>query len=385
MNRIILIGNGFDLAHGLKTSYNDFIDWIIESKHIELEKNGYQLNDIDIKYNKGYFNKNIPIEELKKVFCKNKRTSAVPRILGENTYYDNNKYGTVEYKNTFLKLIIQSRYVKGWADIETMFYDELNKLLNNDKTTDNEINLLNNNFQRIINLLEIYLTTIKENFNSSEIKDRITSLLNLPIYQSDLSIEFKRNNKSIRGKFVVAGEEIEAPNVENYDKCLIIDFNYTQIIKHYFYENKFHYVNIHGELNNPDNKMIFGFGDELDDDYIKIEKSRLKGVMNYIKSINYLNTVNYRNVLEFLEIENYQVFVWGHSCGLTDRTLLNHIFEHNNCAGIKPYYYQKYDEEAEEHTNNYIEIVVNIARNFKNKNKLRDRVVNLDYCEPLIK
>jgi hypothetical protein len=28
MNRIILIGNGFDLAHGLKTSYKDFIDWL---------------------------------------------------------------------------------------------------------------------------------------------------------------------------------------------------------------------------------------------------------------------------------------------------------------------------------------------------------------------
>jgi hypothetical protein len=26
MNRIILIGNGFDLAHGLKTSYKHFMD-----------------------------------------------------------------------------------------------------------------------------------------------------------------------------------------------------------------------------------------------------------------------------------------------------------------------------------------------------------------------
>jgi hypothetical protein len=26
MNQILLIGNGFDLAHGLKTSYNNFID-----------------------------------------------------------------------------------------------------------------------------------------------------------------------------------------------------------------------------------------------------------------------------------------------------------------------------------------------------------------------
>ena len=26
MNRLIIIGNGFDLAHGLPTSYGDFID-----------------------------------------------------------------------------------------------------------------------------------------------------------------------------------------------------------------------------------------------------------------------------------------------------------------------------------------------------------------------
>ena len=27
MNRLVLIGNGFDLAHGLPTSYKDFINW----------------------------------------------------------------------------------------------------------------------------------------------------------------------------------------------------------------------------------------------------------------------------------------------------------------------------------------------------------------------
>jgi hypothetical protein len=29
MNRLILMGNGFDLAHGLKTSYKDFIIWYL--------------------------------------------------------------------------------------------------------------------------------------------------------------------------------------------------------------------------------------------------------------------------------------------------------------------------------------------------------------------
>lgn len=32
MNRIILIGNGFDLAHGLKNSYADFILWCCENR-----------------------------------------------------------------------------------------------------------------------------------------------------------------------------------------------------------------------------------------------------------------------------------------------------------------------------------------------------------------
>jgi len=31
MNRVFLLGNGFDLAHGLKTSYNDFIIYFVRN------------------------------------------------------------------------------------------------------------------------------------------------------------------------------------------------------------------------------------------------------------------------------------------------------------------------------------------------------------------
>lgn len=27
MKKLYIIGNGFDLAHGIRTSYNDFISW----------------------------------------------------------------------------------------------------------------------------------------------------------------------------------------------------------------------------------------------------------------------------------------------------------------------------------------------------------------------
>ena len=68
----------------------------------------------------------------------------------------------------------------------------------------------------------------------------------------------------------------------------------------------------------------------------------------------------------------------GHSCGNSDRTLLNTIFEHENCISIKPYYHKRSDG-----SDNYIEIVQNISRNFKDPKLMRDRVVNKYYCEPL--
>ena len=75
----------------------------------------------------------------------------------------------------------------------------------------------------------------------------------------------------------------------------------------------------------------------------------------------------------------YQVCIMGHSCGNSDRTLLNTLFEHKNCLSIKPYYYIK-----EDGTDNYLDIIQNISRNFTDMKLMRDRVVNKTYCEPLI-
>ena len=68
----------------------------------------------------------------------------------------------------------------------------------------------------------------------------------------------------------------------------------------------------------------------------------------------------------------------GHSCGNSDRTLLNTLFEHKNCISIKPFYYQKANG-----SDNYLEIVQNISRNFTNMKLMRDRVVNKEFCKPL--
>ena len=94
----------------------------------------------------------------------------------------------------------------------------------------------------------------------------------------------------------------------------------------------------------------------------------------------YLEADNYRKMLEFVESGPFQVCIMGHSCGNSDRTLLNTIFEHKNCISIKPFYYEKKDG-----TDNYLELVQNISRNFNDMKLMRDRVVNKTYCQSLTK
>ena len=124
--------------------------------------------------------------------------------------------------------------------------------------------------------------------------------------------------------------------------------------------------------------MIFGYGDELDSDFKKLQNMNDNECMRHIKSIRYLESDNYRKMLEFIESDTFQVVIMGHSCGLSDRTLLNTLFEHDNCVSIMPYYHDKGEGKDD-----YLDKVQNISRNFTNPQLMRDRVVNKTYCSPL--
>ena len=44
MNRIILVGNGFDLAHNLPTKYEDFINWYSQERLKGFENNTSKID-----------------------------------------------------------------------------------------------------------------------------------------------------------------------------------------------------------------------------------------------------------------------------------------------------------------------------------------------------
>lgn len=186
--------------------------------------------------------------------------------------------------------------------------------------------------------------------------------------------DYKKNYSETRAvEWSTVPIELLLPN-----QIMLLSFNYTCTAQLYCKDAPIFNVNqIHGKVEQPES-VIFGYGDELDDDYKEITELNDNKLLTNIKSIKYLEADNYRKMLSFLESEPFQVLIMGHSCGNSDRTLLNTIFEHKNCVSIKPYFYFK-----EKGKDNYLDIVQNIHRNFTDMKLMRDRVVNKMYCETL--
>ena len=161
------------------------------------------------------------------------------------------------------------------------------------------------------------------------------------------------------------------------ERTMLLCFNYTGTVKRYEQYGGFILNYIHGELEHPEH-IIFGYGDELDKDYQGILDKQDNELLKNVKSVKYLETKNYHKMLDFLIAAPFQVLIMGHSCGNSDRTLLNTIFEHENCVSIKPFYHK-----WEDGSDNYLELVQNISRNFTNMRLYRDRVVNKEQCKTI--
>ena len=265
----------------------------------------------------------------------------------------------------FFDRIIKSIETKGWVDIENEYYSLLAQqvlpIVGNLQKLDPKI--LNFQLDYLKSLLIEYLKIEdkKEVETIRSIKDKIYK----PIKRREMAVANLNSGKQESKDFMPTN-------------IMLLNFNYTKTAKRYVDSGSIVQINhIHGCLDDV-NSVIFGYGDELDSDYEKLKNLNDNECLRNMKSIRYLEANNYRRMLEFIESSPFQVCIMGHSCGNSDRTLLNTLFEHKNCISIKPYYYVK-----EDGTDNYLELVQNISRNFTDMKLMRDRVVNKMYCEPL--
>ncbi len=350
MNRLILVGNGFDIALKLRSSYKQFIEQLMIKTCKVYEEDFSDYNDkLLIKHS------------ISNTSILKYNTSNIPDI---KSFVENED---IEIKSKILNLTILDIERKGWADIEKIYFDllldiyNIIKLKNQDslrvevfEEDRKEIKQLNNELSEIKKELVIHLQNEENKYFSKTKYPPYTCKKFLhPFIEEDFD-DFTWKEFDLEGKKPI--------------KTCILNFNYTNPFK-LCRNDDLVKINVHGRLEDNLESIVFGYGDESDERYKEFKMLDENLFLENMKSFAYIRSTEYNKMLSFIESGNFQIFIVGHSCAITDKTLLNEIFESDFCKNIKIFYHEKQENGVT--TDNFNEISFNISRLMDNSSKLR--------------
>ncbi len=306
-NYLVIIGNGFDLAHDMKTGYSDFIKYLVD-----LQLQNPKLDSPLFRNIGGSFD--YIIKSLK------------PRLSGPSPNWTANDDN---FPNKFFKHLLREYASQNWCDIENLYFNSLQNIPSNEYENAAQ---LNTDFEVIKKYLEEYLD---------------------------------KQVKESSGKVIGAYSHFFK---ENRDNLIILNFNYTNTITRYYKGTGRNLIQIHGELFNADNPIIFGYAASQEESRSLINKDDNQLMFN-IKKHCYKRTNNELRLNDFLDGKRYGdigVIILGHSCGISDKLILNQILNNESVKEVRIFYHEKY--------NNYFNMQVNIDRIMNNDNNFKKLV-----------
>lgn len=349
MNRIILIGNGFDRSLGVPTGYGEFLSYLFKKEATRLLETGNGISK-----GRGYFIEN---EVLEASFSQSYLVSDLDEQLKEANfdyvqYSDRLKKNpntiTTKWKNPFVNFLFNQYQQLNWVNLEKDYFNYL-------CGANRKIALLNEGMEFLLDEIHNYLISFSISYNH-----RQHGYFKRAFFSNALMFDPSVN------------DWIDNSNSFD-DNVIFINFNYTNflwaLLKSNLLLDKSEIYQIHGRLSNRQG-LIFGYGNENHPEYTRIEGLEDNRYLKYIKSSHYAKSSDYQGVLYHLD-KDYEVYVYGLSCGLSDQVLLNEILESNNCKQIRIFYHGTLEK------NNFTETYNNISRSFKDKSKLRKKVITI--------
>lgn len=309
-NNLLIIGNGFDLEHDLKTHYTDFFDTInnnVSSKNeIILNNNKYLIKDNNLllylikeyKQNKLQGNNWIDIEtELKKIISLIEEIN-INNFIDNMSYYSGDEYTTIKkiqskssyyFKNCLFPFIIGNNYYK----------------------------YINEHYNISIKILEKDL-------------NELTNMLRDYLLEQDISNLTKTKDIS----------DID------YKITHILSFNYTDTFRKIYSDIDDDKIDfIHGSLNK--NNLVLGINETLTEDtankivdtvYFKKYFQRIYKKTDY-KYVSWLDPTDYKNYADF-----DTVYIHGHSLDESDKEILKKIINSvlkKDTSTVKIFYYDE--------------------------------------------
>lgn len=306
MNNILVIGNGFDIAHGLKTKYSDFMEYIIEIDNASV----------------------LEEDDFKKLVCSSKFIE----------YF-------IKYKDR-----LQLEY---WADFEEVIHRVVNHIIlfMDNPTWEGKMEVPSKN-RFTAERREILLT-----FNFIEKGDFGYKILpkyyrrgygakwnNIKNYLRD---ELDKLKKALSMYLTMqirnSNSDIKLQQIENINPKRVISFNYTYTYKRYGISNE-NAILVHGSLSK--NNIVLGYEDDslnsIDDIYFKKYFQRIQNRTDRIEEKDF-KTDELVNVGIGKARVSMAAHLYGLSLDITDIELIKLIY--HNVTEFNVYYLDQNDYE----------------------------------------
>lgn len=329
---IIVLGNGFDLAHGLPTKYVDFLNFINIVKY-KIEK-GY-LEDEETEKKK--MNEHI-VDSIKECLKppKDEILKKIKELIEDNfwiKYFENNK----------------TRVKENWIDFESeMSYviqgiDEEIKTKTSDPAPDPARLPLDLSIDSNIEYRTYKFASIKfpRCTTYAKLRDKLLEDLNNFIQCFEIYLAEFVNKVSVEKKFDMKSVYSDSNNIR------IISFNYTNTFEKVILnsevqlkEEEYHYIHGKANINNTSkkNNMVFGIGEYLKDE----EKNTEVDFIAFKKYYQRIFKQTGNKYKKWLHSEPINVHIIGHSLDVTDKDILKELILGNN-SKTTIYYYNNDD------------------------------------------
>lgn len=323
--RLVVIGNGFDLGHGLKTNFKDFIETnpqVLDKKYSALKNGKNSWSEIETNYK---IILNTYIENLETPFLVEEEMNSIIDAYGLNKYGDVDYYG---YENGKFNSIIYEIdiWVKLLCEFEIEFAEYLMTLYNdcNIKNTFSPKEKIQLILDSAFDILSFnYTNTIEQVYGTKEVL-HIHGDINSKIFLGCDTID-KINEAFFEGEY---------PSMDCFEKS---KFGLQELMSYYEEDenHKLHPKEAYLRLFNEIMIMTQSSVNELKE--LLISKSK--------------NGLPYRQeVIKKLKNEHYdEVIILGHSLSEVDKIVFESI---NKDAQFVCYYYDEEDYTSKQKTVN---------------------------------
>jgi hypothetical protein len=371
---ILMIGNGFDLAHGLKTGYKDFMNFIEFVRDVDK----YTKKHGNAMWGDAKLRSSVMLAPYKRIYRDGKKgkfsneESDFYSVLRKKTgeFYKNWKDSKISISDNLWFKHFEARKdaLKGhdkWIDFEAeigdvvkvlegCFDEETGDMKGESGTTIlvkivNAFEEMNNSSNKVLNI---------ESNKYIKLKDVLLKDLNALTNLFEMYLNCIVSAQSIK---------LKSPDITRNDINAVISFNYTDKyttnyeIRRLNTEKDSDYIDyVHGEARvtgecNPEaNTMILGIDDYLNEYECNINTMFIR-FKKYFQRIHKKTGNKYKDWLEKTNRTNESnLYIFGHSLGMSDRDIIKELV---TCEGMTTTVYYHDDESCAEKIENLVKII----------------------------